>query len=91
MTNQEITFEVDGLRLVGQLYLPARVASSPVVCICHGIPADAPAANTRIKDRGYAGLAEDICRWGFTVLIFNFRGTGGSQGNFDILGWTGDL
>jgi fermentation-respiration switch protein FrsA (DUF1100 family) len=25
------------------------------------------------------------------VLIFNFRGTGGSGGNFDILGWTHDL
>lgn len=91
MLNREITFEVDGLRIVGQLYLPGGSASPPVVCICHGIPADAPAANTRIKDRGYAGLAEDICREGFTVLIFNFRGTGNSQGNFDILGWTHDL
>ena len=91
MGSKEITFGVDGLRVVGQLYLPGRSASPPVVCICHGIPADAPAANTRIKDRGYAGLAENICREGFTVLIFNFRGTGGSQGNFDILGWTHDL
>lgn len=91
MTNREVTFEVDGLRIVGQLYLSGGSASPPVVCICHGIPADAPAANTRIKDRGYAGLAEDICWQGFTVLIFNFRGTGNSQGNFDILGWTRDL
>jgi fermentation-respiration switch protein FrsA (DUF1100 family) len=88
---REITFGVDGLRIVGQLYLPGGSASPSVVCICHGIPADAPAANTKIKDRGYAGLAENICREGFTVLIFNFRGTGGSQGNFDILGWTYDL
>jgi fermentation-respiration switch protein FrsA (DUF1100 family) len=91
VNSREITFEVDGLRIVGQLYLPGGPVSTPVVCICHGIPNDAPAANTRIRDRGYAGLAEDICRQGFTVLIFNFRGTGGSQGNFDILGWTCDL
>jgi fermentation-respiration switch protein FrsA (DUF1100 family) len=89
--NREITFEVDGLRIVGQLYLPGGQALPPAVCICHGIPSDAPAANTKIKDRGYAGLAESICRQGFTVLIFNFRGTGGSGGNFDILGWTYDL
>ncbi len=91
MISQEIIFKVDGLRIVGQLYLPYRSASTPVVCICHGIPTDAQAANTRIKDRGYAGLAENICGEGFTVLVFNFRGTGGSQGNFDILDWTYDL
>jgi len=36
-------------------------------------------------------LAERICREGFAVLIFNFRGTGASDGNFDILGWARDL
>jgi len=36
-------------------------------------------------------LAERICREGFAVLIFNFRGTGASSGNLDILGWTRDL
>ena len=36
-------------------------------------------------------LAERICREGFAVFIFNFRGTGASGGNLDILGWTGDL
>lgn len=91
MIKRDITFEVDGLRMAGQLCLPEGQVLSPTVCICHGIPNDAPAANTEIKDRGYAGLAENICREGFTVLIFNFRGTGGSQGNFDILGWTHDL
>ncbi len=92
MIKREVTFGVDGLEIVGQLYLPDRSAAArPVVCICHGIPNNAPAANTKIKDRGYAGLAGEICRQGFTVLIFNFRGTGGSQGNFDILGWADDL
>jgi fermentation-respiration switch protein FrsA (DUF1100 family) len=89
--NREISFEVDGLRIIGQLYWPGGPALAPTVCICHGIPNDMPAANTKVKDRGYAGLAEGICREGFRVLIFNFRGTGASQGNFDILGWTHDL
>ena len=36
-------------------------------------------------------MAERICQEGFAVLIFNFRGTGASGGNLDILGWTRDL
>ncbi len=36
-------------------------------------------------------MAERFCRQGFEVLIFNFRGAGLSEGNFDILGWTRDL
>ncbi|MFB0559588.1 MAG: alpha/beta hydrolase, partial [Dehalococcoidales bacterium] len=43
------------------------------------------------SDRGYPLLAERICRLGFAVFIFNFRGTGASGGNLDILGWTRDL
>jgi hypothetical protein len=58
---REVAFGVDGLRIVGQLYLPGGPASSPAACICHGIPSDVPAASTKIKDRGYAGLAESIC------------------------------
>lgn len=45
----------------------------------------------RPDDRGYALLAERFCHEGFFVLVFNFRGTGLSGGNFDILGWTRDL
>jgi len=43
------------------------------------------------SDRGYPLLAERICHEGFAVFIFNFRGTGASGGNLDILGWTRDL
>ena len=42
-------------------------------------------------DRGYPLLAERFCDHGFVVIIFNFRGSGESEGNFDILGWTRDL
>jgi alpha/beta superfamily hydrolase len=43
------------------------------------------------NDRGYPALAERFSRAGFVTVIFNFRGAGGSEGNFDILGWTRDL
>jgi alpha/beta superfamily hydrolase len=84
---RQVVIDVEGIAISGQLYLPAGQTPHPTVCVCHGIP-------NRIYDpsnRGYALLAEKICRQGFAVLIFNFRGTGMSGGNFDILGWTRDL
>ncbi len=82
-----VALEVDGLNIVGQLYLPPGDMPYSTVCVCHGIPAKVPDPS----DRGYPLLAEQICQHGFAVLIFNFRGTGNSGGNLDILGWTRDL
>ena len=89
MLHRMVTLEVDGSKILGRLYLPAEGDQTPypAVCVCHGIPAQKPAPN----DRGYPLLAERICREGLAVLIFNFRGTGASAGNLDILGWTRDL
>ncbi len=89
MLSKIVTLEVDDLTISGQLYLPGRGDRTPypTVCVCHGIPAKSPAPS----DRGYPLLAEKICRHGFAVFIFNFRGTGASGGNLDILGWTRDL
>jgi fermentation-respiration switch protein FrsA (DUF1100 family) len=84
---EPVVLEVDGLNIVGQLYLPPGDMPYPTVCVCHGIPAGIPDPT----DRGYPLLAEQICQNGFAVLIFNFRGTRKSSGNLDILGWTRDL
>lgn len=87
MVGKVVNLEVDGIRIAGQLYLPGGLAPYPAVIICHGIPA-------RIQDpadSGYPLLAERVCRAGFAVMLFNFRGAGASGGNFDILGWTRDL
>ena len=87
MARKSVSFEVEGLMLRGQLYLPDGQAPYPTVCVCHGIPSKKPDPT----DRGYPLLAEKICRQGFAVLIFNFRGAGLSDGNLDIMGWTRDL
>jgi fermentation-respiration switch protein FrsA (DUF1100 family) len=87
MRIEPVTLEVDGVKIVGQLYLPAGDTPYHTVCTCHGIPAAIPDPS----DRGYASLAEKVCSNGFAVLIFNFRGTGASGGNLDMLGWTRDL
>ena len=86
MRTEEVHLEADGLRLAGELRIPSPDVY-PALCICHGIPATPPDPN----DRGYALLAERFCRAGFVTLIFNFRGTGKSQGNLDLPGWSRDL
>lgn len=88
MFKDYIALVVDDIAIVGQLYLPDNRSQYPAVGVCHGIPSGEPQDP---GDGGYPLLAEKICREGFAVLIFNFRGTGDSGGNLDILGWTRDL
>jgi dipeptidyl aminopeptidase/acylaminoacyl peptidase len=80
--------QVDGISIVGQLYLPGKVSKFPLICLCHGVPSGSPPAP---GDGGYPALAERFCHEGYAVVIFNFRGAGESGGNFDLLGWTRDL
>jgi alpha/beta superfamily hydrolase len=87
MDVEAVRLEVDGLELAGELHVPSGHKVHPALCICHGIPTAPPDPT----DKGYALLAQRFCQAGFITLIFNFRGTGKSEGNLDILGWTRDL
>lgn len=87
MRVEPVSLKVDDINIVGQLYLPTGDMPYHTVCTCRGIPAGPPDPN----DKGYASLAEYLCSNGLAVLIFNFRGTGASGGNLDMLGWTRDL
>jgi len=87
MRIESVALKVDDIDIIGQLYLPMGDAPYHTVCTCRGIPAGPPDPN----DPGYASLAEYLCANGLAVLIFNFRGTGASGGNLDMLGWTRDL
>lgn len=95
---EKINIFVDGILLQGQMYWPERELvcpgreKSPVIILCHGIPRGNPYLDReQVEDGGYPALAEQCCRDGFPVFHFNFRGTGQSEGNFDLLGWTRDL
>ena len=88
MFTQTVDLTVDGISIVGQIYLPDESAAYPAVCLCHGVPSGNPPDPA---DGGYPTLAERICRKNYAVFYFNFRGTGDSGGNFDLLGWTRDL
>ncbi|HJX13559.1 MAG TPA: alpha/beta fold hydrolase [Dehalococcoidales bacterium] len=80
--------QVDGISIVGQLFLPDAAGEYPLACICHGVPSGNP---PEPGDGGYPALAERVGGEGFAVFIFNFRGTGDSGGNLDIFAWTRDL
>jgi len=88
MSVKKVQLEVDGLRLAAEVYLPSGKGTYLALCICHGVPAKRTPDRT---DRGYPRLAERFCSEGFVTFIFNFRGTGESEGNFDMLDWTRDL
>lgn len=90
MIEKDIALESDGLKLTGQVYIPGSrsTKTAPALCLCHGIPRGGPLDPS---DGGYPALAGRFCNAGFVTIIFNFRGTGDSEGNFDIAGWTTDL
>lgn len=88
MIKKDFSLKIEAIAINGRLFLPDAKAPYSTVCVCHGIPAGNPPDP---NDGGYPLLAERICAYGFAVLIFNFRGTGISGGNMDLLGWTRDL
>lgn len=89
MEKRRVSLTVDGIQIAGEFHLPqGKEQPWPTLCICHGIPSGAPPDP---KDGGYPLLAEKFCTAGFATLIFSFRGTGSSGGNFDIMGWVRDL
>ena len=89
MEKRRVSVTVEGIDIAGELYLPQDSGRAlPSLCICHGIPSGKPADP---NDGGYPLLAEKFCAAGFIALIFGFRGTGVSGGNFDIMGWVRDL
>ncbi len=89
MKKKSVALKADNLDLVGKVYFPEAMDEPyPAICLCHGIPSGQQPSP---EDSGYPGLAQRLCAAGFVTLIFNFRGTGQSQGNLDMLGWTRDL
>jgi len=88
MINKKFSFLSDGWKIYGEIFLPQQIKKPyPGLIICHGLPGKVRSPD----DKGYPYLAEFFGREGFLVLIFNFRGTGLSEGHFDILGWARDL
>ncbi len=85
---RKVRFPSGGVPLVGEIHTPDNPQFPlPGLLICHGIPA----ARVVGGNGGYPELAKRFAGAGFLTMIFNFRGTGESGGNFDIQGWMEDL
>jgi pimeloyl-ACP methyl ester carboxylesterase len=65
-----------GVLINGLAYIPAGAGAHPTVVLLHGLP-----GNEKNLD-----LAQAIRRAGWTVVIFNYRGSWGSPGSFSFKG-----
>jgi putative redox protein len=80
------------LKLAAHIAQPARTAAGPrpALVLCHGFPAGPRGALTSAQT--YPDLADHLsAETGWTVIAFNFRGAGDSEGDFSLLGWLDDL
>lgn len=86
-------FVSGGLRLAAHLAVPkpgGEAPGNPGLVVCHGFPNGPKSASA--SGRTYPELADRLAEeTGWRVLTFNFRGTGGSEGNFSLGGWLDDL
>ncbi|MGH9069455.1 MAG: alpha/beta hydrolase [Acidimicrobiales bacterium] len=80
-----------GLVLRGHLARPAETSSDAgrALVLCHGFPSG---PRGRGSGHTYPQLADRLAELsGWTVLAFNFRGTGDSEGDFSLGGWMADV
>jgi dipeptidyl aminopeptidase/acylaminoacyl peptidase len=70
-----VTFDSDGHRLLGTLYLARGVRPKPTVLLLHGCPGLEKNLDlaARLRDRGW------------NALLFHYRGCWGSAGRYDLL------
>ena len=98
MKEEEIAIQVENLTLRGRAYWPEGVncpgKERPLLILCHGIPRAGTVTEKTAsgeEDGGYPVLACRCADLGMPVFHFNFRGTGESEGDFDLSGWARDL
>ncbi|MDQ6927812.1 MAG: alpha/beta fold hydrolase, partial [Actinomycetota bacterium] len=93
VSSVDCTIESRGVRLSAHLSRPPSAATAgpgPGLVLCHGFPAGPGGAGT--TGQTYPELAERLSsESGWTVLTFNFRGTGSSPGQFSLAGWLEDV
>jgi pimeloyl-ACP methyl ester carboxylesterase len=79
MKEEFITFLNKGERIVGTIHIPEEIPA-PGIILCHGL------TGNRIEShRLFVHTARELCRRGFTVLRFDFRGCGESEGLFESI------
>jgi uncharacterized protein len=85
-----LRIDSEGIELRSYLAVPESEGVTNGLVLCHGFPqASREAASAGLR---YSELADRIAEQvDMTVLTFNFRGTGQSEGDFSLKGWCADL
>ena len=76
-TAEDVQFESDGVQLAGTILRPERPGPHPAAVILHD------AARRHRRHRSYRTYGEIYCRAGIASLIYDKRGAGESEGDFD--------
>jgi esterase/lipase len=76
MKKSKVIFANEGQKIVGILHVPNK-QNPPAIIMCHGFTG----TKGDIHDKLYKA-AEKLCKNGFAVLRFDFRGSGESEGEF---------
>jgi dipeptidyl aminopeptidase/acylaminoacyl peptidase len=69
---ENISFQSEGVNLLGRVYKPAPEGKYPAVAICHGYPGDSKNMD----------LAEELALNGIVALVFYYQGAWGSKGTY---------
>ena len=87
----QVEFTSGGVTLRGHLAHPHPSAAARFgLVLCHGFPSDPP--GQRNAPQSYPELADRLAaEAGWVVLSFDFRGAGGSDGQFSLAGWLADI
>lgn len=92
MEKMEKLFDSGGVELAGHLARPRSAPGTfvPGLVICHGFPH--LRGSGRLSAHSFPELADRIAtEMGWYVLVFTFRGSGSSGGDFSLRGWLDDL
>lgn len=76
---ERLTFESEGLRLVGMLAIPSAASTAVVVCHPH------PQYGGSMDNNVVCAVALHLQNAGIATLRFNFRGVDGSEGGYGNL------
>ncbi len=79
-TSETVSFTSTGSLVVAQLFRAAGAGPHPVAVICHGFP-----GGEQNHD-----LARSLQRAGWSAIVFHYRGSWGSEGNFTFRGGVAD-
>jgi len=79
MKEEQVKFRSDELSLEGMLVRPKPGGSQPGAVICHPHPMYGGSMHNNVVE----AVLDGLWRRGYATLRFNFRGVGGSEGEYD--------